>query len=727
MPDVGPIITPADRPTPRLSLAMWALVVTCVAALILTVLSQMIFVTRLGRWTRPWREVVITGYSREVGHAFIARTDRPWLSSQEHPSPAFVLEDGRWLGPSNAVHADIRQIGLGRFSFWSDVVYFSTSDNSDPRTNGRRYAIVYPPISRGTAHAIFGVTAVMDLVAFVFTAIMIRTGALGAAVAALVAQLRLVAVPAFVARVGPIAMPILVATSCGGLIAVTVVRALPSIAAFAIPMWVGVLAFNVLTALAVWLRHRSVPQWRICVPFLLAVAAGYYVLTVHAPDRSQGCHTTAPASLWDGFCVSPDSGSYFVGYFPGSTRQPLYSWFIEAVTTGSGFDAHQYLASSPPPGTFKTAPGDPLFRVEHVQIVVMLMASLAACYALMQFTASLWPAAVFLVLYDLQFFSNTELNTILTEPLVLTFVFLVLAAFFGFLREPRRWLLFAGTVACGLAYLTRQASAFSGIFVAVMVLRALAFDWRRWWRPAVVACGLFLALVFVPDVYTFVKLGSLTKQQDSLQYQYRIAHALQYATPADLDLMPDAHARQWLSDAIVRRDREHAAVDRTFPNNEFYRMIYYINQNLYGAAIPVGQHVVESPEFFMTVATPVLRRHWTEYVRFAFRFWQYGLSSPSVARVGIFGVDAWLLYAALAVAMLVLRGAYAIAIGSLVAAHWAHVALASLFAAPIPRMVGATEFLVFLAVAITFWGVLLRLIAAAGFDRAAHLRQPGKD
>lgn len=54
-----------------------------------------------------------------------------------------VLEDGVPLGPGNARHDDIRTRGGGRFSFWYDYVYFSSSDNTDPRTNGRRYEIEY--------------------------------------------------------------------------------------------------------------------------------------------------------------------------------------------------------------------------------------------------------------------------------------------------------------------------------------------------------------------------------------------------------------------------------------------------------------------------------------------------------------------------------------------------------------------------------------------------------
>lgn len=56
-----------------------------------------------------------------------------------------VLENGTELGPAHAVHATIQASGDGRYSFWMNVVYFSSSDGSDPNTNGRAYSVVPTP------------------------------------------------------------------------------------------------------------------------------------------------------------------------------------------------------------------------------------------------------------------------------------------------------------------------------------------------------------------------------------------------------------------------------------------------------------------------------------------------------------------------------------------------------------------------------------------------------
>ncbi len=52
-------------------------------------------------------------------------------------STLVVKEDGKRLGPAHSLHADIAAAGGGRFSHWDSSVVFSTSDNSDPRENGR--------------------------------------------------------------------------------------------------------------------------------------------------------------------------------------------------------------------------------------------------------------------------------------------------------------------------------------------------------------------------------------------------------------------------------------------------------------------------------------------------------------------------------------------------------------------------------------------------------------
>lgn len=60
-------------------------------------------------------------------------------------SPVLLYEDDRLLGPAHSSHRDIATVGAGRYSHWSSQGFvLSTSDNSNPNINGRRYWAVIP-------------------------------------------------------------------------------------------------------------------------------------------------------------------------------------------------------------------------------------------------------------------------------------------------------------------------------------------------------------------------------------------------------------------------------------------------------------------------------------------------------------------------------------------------------------------------------------------------------
>ncbi len=51
-------------------------------------------------------------------------------------------EDGESLGPAHGNHRSIASIGMGKFSHWQGQLFFSASDNSDPRGNDRSYSLL---------------------------------------------------------------------------------------------------------------------------------------------------------------------------------------------------------------------------------------------------------------------------------------------------------------------------------------------------------------------------------------------------------------------------------------------------------------------------------------------------------------------------------------------------------------------------------------------------------
>lgn len=60
-------------------------------------------------------------------------------SSEPNISTLRLFEDGKELGAAHSSHASIRNEGKGKFSHWRTSLRFSSSDNTDPRSNGRKY------------------------------------------------------------------------------------------------------------------------------------------------------------------------------------------------------------------------------------------------------------------------------------------------------------------------------------------------------------------------------------------------------------------------------------------------------------------------------------------------------------------------------------------------------------------------------------------------------------
>jgi O-methyltransferase len=89
----------------------------------------------------------IVDINHSGGHCFTAPTpdDAPQgddLNLQDR-SCLRVFEDGIELGPAHSLHDHIFKQGGGSFSHWGRWLMFSSSDGSDPRTNGRSYRMLY--------------------------------------------------------------------------------------------------------------------------------------------------------------------------------------------------------------------------------------------------------------------------------------------------------------------------------------------------------------------------------------------------------------------------------------------------------------------------------------------------------------------------------------------------------------------------------------------------------
>ncbi|GJM21692.1 MAG: hypothetical protein DHS20C15_16070 [Planctomycetota bacterium] len=121
-------------------------------------------VSRVVRPTREWSEVVLEAQlgGASGGATLRHELDRATLDPSQGkawwtPLPAawqrfaadvngapddarlLLFEDGVPLGPARSLHQAIREQGAGAYSHWQGGLYFSSSDDSDPRSNGRDY------------------------------------------------------------------------------------------------------------------------------------------------------------------------------------------------------------------------------------------------------------------------------------------------------------------------------------------------------------------------------------------------------------------------------------------------------------------------------------------------------------------------------------------------------------------------------------------------------------
>jgi len=365
---------------------------------------------------------------------------------------------------------------------------------------------------------------------------------------------------------------------------------------------------------------------------------------------------------------------------------------------GTDFNPSSYHEQYPVADAI-TDPGAPLFRVERAQIVFLLGASLVTCILMMYVFKSHLPVLLFLYLMDHDFYTAYELNNILTEALVQAWLFLLVGVFLLFLWKNNKKLLPIAGFLCGLIYLTRQASVYTLLFLGAMILWGLMLNWREYWRLSVAALAVVFALAAIPDLLSYVSSGN--SAQEALTYQYRIVFALRIAQPEDVDLMPDAVSKQWLTDAIVRRDIKDKEFDEMCGDSQYCRNIYRV-ESPYEVAITQRTEVYE-PAFYLAVSNAIFKQRWLDYLKWGFDVWATAMGYPGVDRIGVHTISgntllgSWWVYGIAFVLAALVRGRTGFAAAILILAHWSHVLICSLFSIPGPRWVWASDGLVIIA------------------------------
>lgn len=78
-------------------------------------------------------------WRHESGHCYLVQIPESFVKlAGESLKDAELLENGVPLPFPTMLHDDIRKLGEGRYSVWGHSLYFSTSDNSDPKASGKQ-------------------------------------------------------------------------------------------------------------------------------------------------------------------------------------------------------------------------------------------------------------------------------------------------------------------------------------------------------------------------------------------------------------------------------------------------------------------------------------------------------------------------------------------------------------------------------------------------------------
>jgi cyclopropane fatty-acyl-phospholipid synthase-like methyltransferase len=90
-------------------------------------------------------EVLESPFAAVGGHAFTAELPHYGQHADDMDDPRrshlMLYEDRIPIGFAHQTHADVKSHGAGRYSHWRQQLMFSTTDNTDPNTNGRQYHI----------------------------------------------------------------------------------------------------------------------------------------------------------------------------------------------------------------------------------------------------------------------------------------------------------------------------------------------------------------------------------------------------------------------------------------------------------------------------------------------------------------------------------------------------------------------------------------------------------
>lgn len=124
------------------------LVILCLGML---TLSWLVYLNRGLQLTPHFFIRPIEAVEKGEGHLYIGQVSRIDRLSPVERRSVQVMEDGKVISATASLREQVRLIGNGRYYLSERELCFSSSDNTDPRTNGRNYSLRYALVIPGGA------------------------------------------------------------------------------------------------------------------------------------------------------------------------------------------------------------------------------------------------------------------------------------------------------------------------------------------------------------------------------------------------------------------------------------------------------------------------------------------------------------------------------------------------------------------------------------------------
>ena len=684
---------------------------TSVITLISFFLAALVYLNQKFLFTPLWLHKPINVIRHDQGYSFKGYTGIFEISSIKNRSTAVVLENGTPLSSKNSLHAEIREIGCGRYSFWEDIVYFSTIDNSNPLTNSRRYEIYYPyVVPTVICLCIYVVFALFfsfsigyyficyqKLVGYFDNKIRKTHRSFVLILSMSLTALSLLAYAGFPLfyQFGPSLHQNIIQLSTDD----SYLR--HSTGFFIITLFSLLLSY----AIKLLILKNKIPTWY--KAFCFVIVSIFLVIYVVGPMRRIGEIVLS----WDVYYMTPDSDSYVGRYNEYSLRPPLLPILTETLTDIDTVKKEKYPAGKP------ITTGQ-LIRVVRLQKILFVLSALCLAFTLMSIVDPLTVIVFYLLLFNVNAFNLEYSSLIMSESITQSLLTFLLSVFLYFAKKLDSSVLLLAGPLFSMMFLTRPAAIYAGVLVLIIAFCSLKLGLRHCWRNVIVSFLLMAVLIGAPMLHRYLKTGYLTPA--GMYASSKITFALYFSSANDIDIMPSYEKKLFLKTAIELKEkqdillRQYYKSEKELTDATIVSVLYSIKKLGVVAiapqsaiiALPTGSDI-ERVKLIQEVSHILLKKHWYEYAIFIIRQYFYAVKVTLNAYPVV--LVFWICF--VAVALICKKNKLLLAYIAVGLAHFVHLFIVVSSDLPIIRYIKATEFLLFISLFLLVHDVVSKYIS----------------